>query len=380
MTDHTEIQDKLFAYLDLELAEAEQREVEGHLSACETCARELETTRRARTLFQSVPLHPLPDGFMSRLRSRLAEEDASASATPVPAAPPANRPLSVVPPAAPIQASSALPKTSVASFPVPSEARAQRRGRSAFVAMLAAMLLGIVGLTVMLRASSTSEDPALAPAALAYSEGEVRLQRGAVSSLVSQTTALRVGDIVQTAPESHAVMTLGNNGSARLAPASQLRVVALATSVDSGRLEVTLELVDGSVWIEDASGVQCALQAGGSRLKSAGAAFLASLRDDVARIDIWNGQALLEPQSAGFSPASLNAGQQAMVKRGAGPRLGDIDLREALSSAFVLWNLYLERPSRPTHAGPLLRPSFLQTVNAPTWVRAQIPPLPPPRN
>lgn len=376
MTEHERIQDQLFAYVDGELSETEQADIERHLQGCADCAHELVVTRQAGAMFKTVQPVALPEGFMARLQSRLAEVDAEdGRGAPVSEARPK---LSIVPPPPPLVIDSSatpLPKTLPSLDGVPVIAPRAQRHRP-ILGLLAALLAAVIGVGLLLRPTAQVEDPALAPAALAYGEGEIRLERNGSSALVSQATALHVGDVVTTSANGKGVVTLGNGGSVRLAPASRLQVLALTTAAGSGQLDVKVALTEGALWVEGAGGVRCALQAGSALVVPSDSAYDAAMRGGEAAINVWSGKAALQSLAAGVSPAELLAGQQALVSGGTGPKLGRIDLRAALTNPFVLWNLYLQRPLHPTHAGPLLRPILQQTATPPAWFDAPLPALP----
>lgn len=65
MTDHPG--DRLSAYLDGELDDAERARVDGHVSACAACRAELEGERAVRSLLRSLPAVEPPPGFYDRL-------------------------------------------------------------------------------------------------------------------------------------------------------------------------------------------------------------------------------------------------------------------------------------------------------------------------
>jgi anti-sigma factor RsiW len=55
--------DLLSAYLDNQVSRAERGRIEGHLSACETCQRELEALRQTVGLLRAMPRQPVPRAF-----------------------------------------------------------------------------------------------------------------------------------------------------------------------------------------------------------------------------------------------------------------------------------------------------------------------------
>ncbi len=59
-----EVIDKLNSYLDDELSATEIKIVEGHLSACNKCARELESIQELNSILTLVPSMPVPFGFV----------------------------------------------------------------------------------------------------------------------------------------------------------------------------------------------------------------------------------------------------------------------------------------------------------------------------
>lgn len=62
-------------YIDDELSRMERDEIDGHVSACSTCAAELESFRMATAALESlaVPLRPRP--ALSAIRARIRQED-----------------------------------------------------------------------------------------------------------------------------------------------------------------------------------------------------------------------------------------------------------------------------------------------------------------
>jgi anti-sigma factor RsiW len=55
--------DLLSAYLDNQVAAAERDRIEGHLRACETCQRELDTLRQTVAMLRAMPRVPVPRAF-----------------------------------------------------------------------------------------------------------------------------------------------------------------------------------------------------------------------------------------------------------------------------------------------------------------------------
>jgi anti-sigma factor RsiW len=343
MNNHGQVQDRLFAYVDGELEKSEQAELERHLAECEECAGELAVTREAARVFESIPPPPLPDGFMSRLQARIAEHERGGSrgdvGVPIP------RPHSPLPP------------TELASSP----SRPAHRPRSRWPAALAAVLVAVVGLIWFIRGRTIADNPALAPAALAYSDGAVEVSH----RRVSDATALHVGDEIQTLEGARAVVTLGNNGSVRLGPASRVRVLALDTRPGNGRLDVKLGLEQGAVWVEEAGGVHCALQAGGTMVVPLGTSYLATLVGGLPTISVWDGRVRIV-SLVGRARAEVEAGREALVDH-AGLKMGEIP-RHALENAFVDWNLRLRDLRHPEGRVPLSRPLLGKTFSLPRFL------------
>ncbi len=70
-----DIREKLSAYLDGALSDADRRAVEVELSRSEDLTRELEALRSVSNAVKGLPKEKLPDGFLARLESRRAREE-----------------------------------------------------------------------------------------------------------------------------------------------------------------------------------------------------------------------------------------------------------------------------------------------------------------
>lgn len=86
-----DIREKLSAYLDGALSDAERRAVEVEISRSEEMRLELEALRAVSSAVKSLPKEPLPVGFAARLDARRAREGAPERAYYI--LPPAYRPL-----------------------------------------------------------------------------------------------------------------------------------------------------------------------------------------------------------------------------------------------------------------------------------------------
>ncbi len=73
-----EIQQKLDLYCCEELAPAMRRQIDAHLTTCDTCRRELERIRNLQELLSSDPPPPVPEGFAERIVARARLESRSA--------------------------------------------------------------------------------------------------------------------------------------------------------------------------------------------------------------------------------------------------------------------------------------------------------------
>jgi anti-sigma factor RsiW len=87
-----DIREKLSAYLDGALSDAERRAVEVEISRSEEMRRELESLRAVSGAVKGLPKEELPAGFMARLEARRLREDAK-PAREYFILPPAYRPL-----------------------------------------------------------------------------------------------------------------------------------------------------------------------------------------------------------------------------------------------------------------------------------------------
>lgn len=87
-----DIREKLSAYLDGALSDADRRAVEVELSRSADLTRELEALRSVSNAVKGLPKEKLPDGFLARLESRRVREEAK-PARDYYILPPAYRPL-----------------------------------------------------------------------------------------------------------------------------------------------------------------------------------------------------------------------------------------------------------------------------------------------
>jgi anti-sigma factor RsiW len=87
-----DIREKLSAYLDGALSDAERRAVEVEISRSEDMRLELEALRAVSSAVKGLPREKLPDGFMARLEARRLR-DGSKPARPYFILPPAYRPV-----------------------------------------------------------------------------------------------------------------------------------------------------------------------------------------------------------------------------------------------------------------------------------------------
>lgn len=71
-----DMREKLSAYLDGALSEADRRDLEPRLAASSDLRRELEALRAASQAVKSLPRSPLPAGFLARLQARRARRGA----------------------------------------------------------------------------------------------------------------------------------------------------------------------------------------------------------------------------------------------------------------------------------------------------------------
>lgn len=370
MTEHMAIQDKLFAYLDGELDGATRDEVARHLDACGDCAHEMEITRRASHLFRAVQPQPLPEGFMERLQARIAQE-AGPRPLDTAASPPAADALggqthagsngAVVP----VRAST-LPPTQLAP---PSFQARSRRGPWRALMALAASLAVALGIVHFVLQPDGGANPALAPAALAYSEGTVELCKDGTTSPVQDTVALDSGDGLRTAADAKAVITLGNMGSVRLAPSTTLRLLAVNRRDDSGQLDVKLELASGSAWVEESNGVRASMQAGNALIVPMGTTYEVSMPNGGnPTVNVWEGQVRMSAVSNQQTVANLTAGQQAELANN-DIKTGPINSQLAQANAFTAWNFRLPHPMHPLGRGPLLPPHLGTAAIMPSFLR-----------
>jgi len=89
-----DIREKLSAYLDGALSDADRRAVEVEVDRSEELRRELEALRAVSAAVKGLPKEKLPDGFAARLESRRARE-AAAPAREYFVLPPSYRPLAL---------------------------------------------------------------------------------------------------------------------------------------------------------------------------------------------------------------------------------------------------------------------------------------------
>ncbi len=66
--------DNIFAYLNDELNQTEQRDFENHLETCSDCRRELQLETAIVDQLSNSPVEPLPDGYSAELSAKLAEQ------------------------------------------------------------------------------------------------------------------------------------------------------------------------------------------------------------------------------------------------------------------------------------------------------------------
>ncbi|HLV94354.1 MAG TPA: zf-HC2 domain-containing protein [Candidatus Acidoferrales bacterium] len=69
-----EVSKELIPYLDRRSNSAERRDVEEHLSGCESCRKRAAEFRQLWTVLDEVPVHEPSFGFDARLRQRMAAE------------------------------------------------------------------------------------------------------------------------------------------------------------------------------------------------------------------------------------------------------------------------------------------------------------------
>jgi len=62
---------RLFAYLDAELAEEPQREMEQHIERCRSCFSRVEFERRLKVYTATLRAEPVPDDLQQRIRKLL---------------------------------------------------------------------------------------------------------------------------------------------------------------------------------------------------------------------------------------------------------------------------------------------------------------------
>ena len=74
--NHSRAHDLLSAYLEHDLGEAERSQLEAHLAACTSCARDLDELRGAVDLLRRLP-DPEPPSFLAaRVMARIAADEA----------------------------------------------------------------------------------------------------------------------------------------------------------------------------------------------------------------------------------------------------------------------------------------------------------------
>lgn len=373
------VNDMLFDYLEDALGADARGTVEAHLRDCADCAHELEVTRRAEALFDQIAPMPLPEGFMARLDARLAEADSGAASG---AAQPPHLTLVSTPPAASSAPASPAPSAGESRdlpktiYSPPSASKAPvRRSYTGVLTLLAAMLCAVIGLGILLRPSG-GENPASAPAALAYSDGDVQVERAGTTRHITRAMGLLPGDVVTTTDSAHAVLTVGTGGSVRLSPGTRLEVKAVAGKNGSGTAEVEVALVTGSAWVEETRNARCALRAAGVTVSPSDGVFAATVRNGQADVHVWQGQ--LKIASTDGAATVLAAGQKALIAYGVAPKAVAIDVKAVLQDAFVLWNLCLRQPQHPTRAEALLQPVLEASPTLPEWMRDAASPAPQP--
>jgi hypothetical protein len=67
LPQHRWTRERLSAYVDNDLPPGERDQVEAHLSACESCARETDTLRQTVSLLRQLPSRPVPRSFVLSL-------------------------------------------------------------------------------------------------------------------------------------------------------------------------------------------------------------------------------------------------------------------------------------------------------------------------
>jgi anti-sigma factor RsiW len=71
--NHNEIQDRLEAFADRQLADPERREIESHLHQCQACGEEIRRLNTiSRMVFRPVPTPPT-EYFVSRVMAQIRE-------------------------------------------------------------------------------------------------------------------------------------------------------------------------------------------------------------------------------------------------------------------------------------------------------------------
>lgn len=367
MTEHMAIQDQFFAYLDGDLDANARATVAEHVERCSDCAHELDMARRANQLFQTVQPQALPDGFMARLQARIQETS----------------PLTVVdvdevPRNGHVEHGGngkVLQFSPIEATQARSTARAKRSSWKIWTALAAvfAVLLGIGHLFISSMNPSTITDVSLAPAALAYSEGTVKLGREGDAKAVQEDVALQPGDSLSTSADAKAIITLGNMGSVRLAPNTRMRVVALNTFADNGRVDVKIQLESGSIWVEESGGVHCSLKAGDALIVPTGTSYEATVDGGNAQVNVWEGSVDVSSLSNIENRMQLAAGQQADVAPAGAMNVHDLPA-DAGNNDFQKWNRQVQNPPHPMSPGPLATPSLQPSPRPMSWQNRQTTP------